>query len=204
MTAALIDERRCGSVARARDGGGPRPRRQPRHRSCLAVVLVGEDECDLYRRQSALRRRCRPKPRSTDHRLPGSVSEADLLAFIAGSARPGRARHSRSASAGAADRSTRDYRGDRSRQRRRRISPAAMHAAGLRRAGEGRACVARRLGRSTIVGKPLAQLLIAESATVTVAHSKKGRRCRGGPTWCLPRSVVPNSSAVIGSSRAPP
>jgi methylenetetrahydrofolate dehydrogenase (NADP+)/methenyltetrahydrofolate cyclohydrolase len=28
------------------------------------------------------------------------------------------------------------------------------------------------IGRSTIVGKPLAQLLIAESATVTVAHSK--------------------------------
>jgi methylenetetrahydrofolate dehydrogenase (NADP+) / methenyltetrahydrofolate cyclohydrolase len=28
------------------------------------------------------------------------------------------------------------------------------------------------IGRSTIVGTPLAQLLIAESATVTVAHSK--------------------------------
>jgi methylenetetrahydrofolate dehydrogenase (NADP+)/methenyltetrahydrofolate cyclohydrolase len=28
------------------------------------------------------------------------------------------------------------------------------------------------IGRSNIVGKPLAQLLIAESATVTVAHSK--------------------------------
>jgi methylenetetrahydrofolate dehydrogenase (NADP+)/methenyltetrahydrofolate cyclohydrolase len=28
------------------------------------------------------------------------------------------------------------------------------------------------IGRSTIVGKPLAQRLIAESATVTVAHSK--------------------------------
>ena len=28
------------------------------------------------------------------------------------------------------------------------------------------------IGRSTVVGKPLAQLLIAESATVTVAHSK--------------------------------
>jgi methylenetetrahydrofolate dehydrogenase (NADP+) / methenyltetrahydrofolate cyclohydrolase len=28
------------------------------------------------------------------------------------------------------------------------------------------------IGRSTIVGKPLAELLIAQSATVTVAHSK--------------------------------
>jgi methylenetetrahydrofolate dehydrogenase (NADP+)/methenyltetrahydrofolate cyclohydrolase len=60
------------------------------------------------------------------------------------------------------------------------------------------------IGRSNIVGKPLAQLLLAENATVTLAHSKTRdlpavcrRICSlqrwGGPRWC----------AATGSSRAP-
>ena len=39
------------------------------------------------------------------------------------------------------------------------------------------------IGRSNIVGKPLAQLLLAENATVTVAHS----RTRELPAVCAPR-----------------
>ena len=35
------------------------------------------------------------------------------------------------------------------------------------------------IGRSNIVGKPVAQLLLAENATVTIAHSKT-RRLAGG------------------------
>ena len=63
------------------------------------------------------------------------------------------------------------------------------------------------VGRSNIVGKPLIQLLLAENATVTVAHSKTrdlpavcrraDLRVRGGrarPRWC----------AATGSSRARP
>ena len=62
------------------------------------------------------------------------------------------------------------------------------------------------IGRSNIVGKPLAQLLLAENATVTVAHSKTRDLpavCRradmlfaavGGRKWC----------AATGSSRARP
>ena len=37
------------------------------------------------------------------------------------------------------------------------------------------------LGRSNIVGKPMAQLLVRESCTVTVAHSRTPRSCRGVP-----------------------
>ena len=35
------------------------------------------------------------------------------------------------------------------------------------------------IGRSNIVGKPLAQLLLAENATVTIAHSKTARSAGG-------------------------
>jgi methylenetetrahydrofolate dehydrogenase (NADP+)/methenyltetrahydrofolate cyclohydrolase len=42
------------------------------------------------------------------------------------------------------------------------------------------------IGRSNIVGKPLAQLLIAESATVTVAHSKT----RELPTLCRGKDLL--------------
>jgi methylenetetrahydrofolate dehydrogenase (NADP+) / methenyltetrahydrofolate cyclohydrolase len=42
------------------------------------------------------------------------------------------------------------------------------------------------LGRSNIVGKPLAQLLIAESATVTVAHS----RTRDLPALCRTKDLL--------------
>ena len=37
------------------------------------------------------------------------------------------------------------------------------------------------IGRSNIVGKPVAQLLLAENATVTVAHSKTARSAGGVP-----------------------
>ena len=62
------------------------------------------------------------------------------------------------------------------------------------------------IGRSNIVGKPVAQLLLSENATVTIAHSKTRDLpavCRradlliaaiGRPKWC----------AATGSSRAPP
>ena len=42
------------------------------------------------------------------------------------------------------------------------------------------------IGRSNIVGKPMAQLLLAESCTVTVAHS----RTRDLPAWCRRADIV--------------
>ena len=50
------------------------------------------------------------------------------------------------------------------------------------------------IGRSNIVGKPLVQLLLAENATVTIAHSQARAICRrsaGAPTWCSRRSGRP-------------
>ena len=49
------------------------------------------------------------------------------------------------------------------------------------------------VGRSNIVGKPMAQLLIAESCTVTIAHSKRATSpgCAGAPTSSSPPSAGP-------------
>ena len=62
------------------------------------------------------------------------------------------------------------------------------------------------IGRSNIVGKPLAQLLLAENATVTIAHSRTRDlpACAGAPISCSPPSAAPKSSAATGSSRARP
>jgi methylenetetrahydrofolate dehydrogenase (NADP+) / methenyltetrahydrofolate cyclohydrolase len=45
------------------------------------------------------------------------------------------------------------------------------------------------VGRSNIVGKPMAQLLLGDSCTVTIAHSRTRDlpRCAGAPTFWWPR-----------------
>ena len=63
------------------------------------------------------------------------------------------------------------------------------------------------IGRSNIVGKPVAQLLLAENATVTIAHSKTQRSAgasAAAPICWSPPSAVRKWSAATGSSRAPP
>ena len=60
------------------------------------------------------------------------------------------------------------------------------------------------IGRSNIVGKPLAQLLLAENATVTIAHSRTRdlpALCRA-PICCSPPSAGPRWCAATGSSPA--
>ena len=60
------------------------------------------------------------------------------------------------------------------------------------------------VGRSNIVGKPVAQLLLAENATVTVAHSKTRDLpavCRRADCWSPP-SAGRRWCAATGSSRA--
>jgi methylenetetrahydrofolate dehydrogenase (NADP+)/methenyltetrahydrofolate cyclohydrolase len=72
------------------------------------------------------------------------------------------------------------------------------------------------VGRSNIVGKPLAQLLIAESATVTVAHSKTKdlkEVCRradvlfvaiGKPEFVKADWIKPNATVIdVGINRVP-
>ena len=67
----------------------------------------------------------------------------------------------------------------------------ALHAARLHHPGEDDPPVADGLdavviGRSKLVGKPLAQLLLAENATVTIAHSKS----RDLPALCRRADLV--------------
>ena len=53
------------------------------------------------------------------------------------------------------------------------------------------------IGRSDIVGKPMAMLLLQRDATVTICHSRTPRPRRGGaptPTSSSPRSAGPGSS----------
>ena len=87
-----------------------------------------------------------------------------------------------------------------------------MHAARLRDSGEDRAASLAGLeavviGRSNIVGKPLAQLLLAENATVTVAHSKTRDLpavCRRGDLLFAAVGHAEMVQGAIGSSRARP
>ena len=63
------------------------------------------------------------------------------------------------------------------------------------------------VGRSNIVGKPMAQLLLQQSCTVTIAHSRTRdlfARVRAKPTSWSPRSAFPHSSRATGSSPARP
>jgi hypothetical protein len=121
------------------------------------VVLVGDNPArEVARRQEEDVRRNRDE---VDRSPAAGIDEPGRVAGAAREAqrRSGRARHSGSASAAAADRSPCGDRGDRSRQGRRRISPPqcrphrdrpagarAVHAASLHRAGEVRPCLARR------------------------------------------------------------
>jgi methylenetetrahydrofolate dehydrogenase (NADP+) / methenyltetrahydrofolate cyclohydrolase len=192
MTAALIDGKAVAAALRARvmaavrglaDDHGIVPG--------LAVVLVGDDPASEVYTSAKKRMTAETGMRSIDHRLPASTSQAELLALIAGLngdpqvhgilvQLPLPPQIDPHAVIAAID-PDKDVDGFHPLNVGRiaiglpALSPCTpegcivlaktVHAslAGLE---------ALVIGRSTIVGKPLAQLLIAESATVTVAHSK--------------------------------
>jgi methylenetetrahydrofolate dehydrogenase (NADP+)/methenyltetrahydrofolate cyclohydrolase len=156
----------------------------------LAVVLVGDDPASIVYVRSKVRRTAEAGMRSFDHRLPGNVSEADLLGVIerlngdsavhAVLVQLPLPRHIDPAKVIMALDPKKDADG---------LHPlnAGLLAAGTATmvpctphgciilAKSVRASLAGAeavvIGRSGIVGKPLAQLLLAENATVTVAHS---------------------------------
>jgi methylenetetrahydrofolate dehydrogenase (NADP+) / methenyltetrahydrofolate cyclohydrolase len=192
MTAALIDGKTVAAALRARvmaavrglgDDHGIVPG--------LAVVLVGDDPASEVYTSAKKRMTAETGMRSIDHRLPASTSQAELLALIAGLngdpevhgilvQLPLPPQIDPHAVIAAID-PDKDVDGFHPLNVGRiaiglpALAPCTpegcivlaktVHAslAGLE---------ALVIGRSTIVGKPLAQLLIAESATVTVAHSK--------------------------------
>ncbi len=62
------------------------------------------------------------------------------------------------------------------------------------------------IGRSVLVGRPVAQLLLAANCTVTLAHSRTRELAAlaAAPTSSWRRSDAPAWCAATGSSRAPP
>jgi methylenetetrahydrofolate dehydrogenase (NADP+)/methenyltetrahydrofolate cyclohydrolase len=192
MTAALIDGKAIAADLRARvTAAVQRLGRESGITPSLAVVLLGDNAASEVYIGAKKKMTVEVGMRSTDHRLPASASQDELLALIA------------------------RLNGDRDvhgilvqlplppqvdpHRVIAAIDPAkdvdGFHPLNVGRIAIGLAALAPCtplactvlaktvheslagleavvIGRSTIVGKPLAQLLIAASATVTVAHSK--------------------------------
>jgi len=165
----------------------------------LAVVLVGEDPASQVYVRNKARQTAETGMRSVEHKLPASTPEADLLALVAKlNADPAihgilvqlpLPKHIDSQKVLTAIDPAKDVDG--------------FHPVNAGRLATGEAglvpctplgCVilAKRakpdlsgleaviVGRSNIVGKPVAQLLLAENCTVTIAHS----RSRDLPAIC--------------------
>ena len=192
MTATLIDgkahaaalrERIAGEVARLKAEHGIVPG--------LAVVLVGEDPASQVYVRSKGKQTIEAGMASFEHRLDASVPEADLLDLVAllnddGNVHgilvqlplPG---HIEEAKVLAAIEPAKDVDGF-------HVSNVGLLATGQKamvpctplgclmmlRAHHGSlsGMDAVVVGRSNIVGKPMAQLLLNESCTVTIAHSR--------------------------------
>jgi methylenetetrahydrofolate dehydrogenase (NADP+) / methenyltetrahydrofolate cyclohydrolase len=182
-TAAALRERVAGEVARLARDHGLVPG--------LAVVLVGDDPASSIYVRSKVRRTAEAGVHSSDHRLPAGISQADLVTTIARLNADAKVHgillqlplppHLDAAAAIEAIDPGKDVDG--------------LHPETVGRLASGiptlvpctpQACVilaktvhgslagleAVVVGRSNIVGKPLAQLMLAQSATVTIAHSK--------------------------------
>jgi methylenetetrahydrofolate dehydrogenase (NADP+)/methenyltetrahydrofolate cyclohydrolase len=157
----------------------------------LAVVLVGDDPASTIYVRNKVKRTAESGMRSFDHRLLGNVSEQDLLGVI------GRLnadkdvhgiliqlplpKHLDTARIIAAVDPDKDADGlhplnaGRLSAGHAQLVPCTPRgciilAKSVHASLTGREAVV--VGRSSIVGKPLAQLLLAEDATVTIAHSK--------------------------------
>ncbi len=193
----------------------------------LAVVLVGNNPASEVYVGSKMKMTVGSGMRSFDHRLPATTPEAELLALV-GRLNADPAVH------GILVQLPLPAQIDAQKviaaidpgQGRRRLSSGECRAAVVRAAGAGavhaarlRACWPRPcmpslagleavvIGRSNIVGKPLAQLLLAENATVTVAHSQDARSAGGLPARRpAVRGGRParDGAAATGSSRARP
>ena len=157
----------------------------------LAVVLVGDDPASSIYVRSKVKRSAEAGVRSSDHRLPAGVSEADLAATV-------QRLNEDPTVHGILLQLPLPLQIDAARAIAA-IDPAkdvdGLHPVTVGRLASGvptlipctpQACIilakhvhgslagleAVVVGRSNIVGKPLAQLLLREDATVTIAHSR--------------------------------
>jgi methylenetetrahydrofolate dehydrogenase (NADP+)/methenyltetrahydrofolate cyclohydrolase len=171
----------------------------------LAVVLVGADPASEVYVRSKHRATVEAGMASFEHRLPADTPEADLLALIAGLNAdaavhgilvqlplPG---HLRAEAVIDAIDPAKDVDGFHILNAGRLATGQAamvpctpLGCLMLLRAqlGDLSGLEAMVLGRSTIVGKPMAQLLLAENCTVTIAHS----RSRDLPALCRRADIL--------------
>jgi methylenetetrahydrofolate dehydrogenase (NADP+) / methenyltetrahydrofolate cyclohydrolase len=206
MTARIIDGKAIGEALRTKVAGEVgRLAREHGLIPGLAVVLVGENPASAVYVRNKGKQTSESGMRSFDHRLPETASEADLLALVARlNADP--AVHGilvqlplppqvDSQKVLAAIDPGKDVDGFHPVNAGRLATglPAlvpctplgCIHLARTVHASLG-GMEAIVIGRSNIVGKPLIQLLLAENATVTVAHS----RTRDLPAVCRRAELV--------------
>jgi methylenetetrahydrofolate dehydrogenase (NADP+)/methenyltetrahydrofolate cyclohydrolase len=192
MTAAVIDGKAFAATLRARVGDlAAAFEAQAGRKAGLAVVLVGEDPASQVYVRSKGKSTLEAGMNSFEHKLPADTSEADLLAMVeqlnADPAVDGilvqlpLPKHIDEQKVIAAINPDKDVDGF-------HVTNAGRLAVGQPgfvpctplgclmllkdKLGDLSGLDAVVIGRSNIVGKPMAQLLIAESCTVTVAHSR--------------------------------
>ena len=195
--AAALVERVAAASARLEATHGLKPG--------LAVVIIGEDPASQIYVRNKGETTARAGMRSDTHRLPDTTSQAELLALV-GTLNadagihgilvqlPLPARIDSSAVLGAID-PDKDVDGF-------HVVNAGRLAVGLpglvpctplgstmllkHQLGDLSGLNAVIVGRSNIVGKPMAQLLLAENCTVTIAHS----RSRDLPALCRAADIL--------------
>lgn len=192
MTAEVIDGKAFAATLRARVGAEARRfEAEVGRKAGLAVVLVGEDPASQVYVRSKHKATVEAGMASFEHRLPADATEAELLALVAQlNADPAvdgilvqlpLPRHMDEAQVIAAIDPGKDVDGF-------HVENAGRLATGLAgfvpctplgclmllkdRLGDLSGLSAVVIGRSNIVGKPMAQLLLRESCTVTIAHSR--------------------------------
>jgi methylenetetrahydrofolate dehydrogenase (NADP+) / methenyltetrahydrofolate cyclohydrolase len=217
MTAMLIDGKAAAAELRAKVAGEVKRLAAVHGLSPgLAVVLVGDNPASAAYVASKKKMSLQSGMQSFDHRLPGSVSEAELLALLArlnGDPSihgilvqlplPPQIDANRVIEAVDPNKDVDGF----------HPTNAGRLALGLpslvpctplgciklakiaHPSLEGLEAVI--VGRSNIVGKPLAQLLIRQNATVTVAHSKT----RDMPTVCRRADLVVAATGRAGLVR---
>jgi methylenetetrahydrofolate dehydrogenase (NADP+)/methenyltetrahydrofolate cyclohydrolase len=192
MTAALIDGKAVAAELRTRVTAAVRDLAENRGIvPGLAVVLVGDDPASEVYIGAKKKTTAETGMRSIDHRLPAATSQAELLALIAALngdpevhgilvqlPLPPQIDPHKVIAAIDPDKDVDGFHPlnvGRIAIGLPALAPCTplgcvVLAKTVRASLAGLDAVV--IGRSTIVGKPLAQLLITESATVTVAHSK--------------------------------
>ena len=191
MTAAIIDGKAFAAGLRARIGAEVAALADRGIKPGLAVVLVGEDPASQVYVRSKGRMTVEVGMASFEHRLPDTTPEAELLALIARlNADPAvngilvqlpLPRHMDEAAVINAISPEKDVDGfhilnvGRLATGQKAMVPCTPLGCLMLlrdRLGDLAGKRAVVIGRSNIVGKPMAQLLLRDSATVTVAHSR--------------------------------